>query len=244
MENFESQQFRDELAKQIKEAPKDEQKEILEKAKQSPDYWQARGEKISERQDEEVIDDGLGILLKKKTLYHGSGTGGIKSFDKAENFTVGSGIYLTSKAKDAIGYARRRARERAREQKDAFPVIYESSVENMKLLDLRKDENVKKIMDGFKQILIEKLKDTDLKWYYKQNLQRAVLSINSGNVGFGNLRKVTFNTGPMFSDYCKSLGYEGLIAFEGGEGDDVGFHDTYLIFDPEKAKINQEQKIL
>jgi len=240
MENFESQQFRDELAKEIKEAPKDERKEILEKAKQTPEYWQARGEKISERQDEEEIDDGLGILVKKKTLYHGSGTGGIENFNKAEEDTVGSGIYFTSEAKDAIGYARRRARR----EKDASPVIYESSVENMKLLDLRKDENIKKILDGFKQILTEKLKEPDLKWNVQGVFQRALEAINSGKVGSGNLREVTFSTGQMFSDYCKSMGYEGLITFEGGEGDDVGNHDTYLIFDPEKAKINQEHKIL
>jgi len=33
-------------------------------------------------------------------------------------------------------------------------------------------------------------------------------------------------------------------SYEGGEGDDIKNHDTYLIFDPEKAKINQEYKIL
>lgn len=240
MENFESQQFRNELAKEIQDAPKDERKEILEKAKQAPKYWQARGEKINERQDEEEIDDGLGILVKKKTLYHGSGTSGIESFNKAEEDTVGSGIYFTSEAKDAIGYARRRSRR----EKDASPVIYESSVENMKLLDLRKDENVKKVLDGFKQVLIEKLKEPDLKWNVQGVLQKAVEAITSGKVGSGNLREVTFSTGQMFSDYCKSLGYEGLMTFEGGEGDDVSNHDTYLIFDPEKAKINQEHKIL
>lgn len=240
MENFKSQQFRGELAKEIKEAPKDERKQILEEAKQTPEYWQARSEKISEKQDAEEINDGLGILVKKKTLYHGSGISGVESFNKAEEDTVGSGIYFTSEPKDAIGYARRRARR----EKDASPVIYESSVENMKLLDLRKDENVKKILDGFKQILIEKLKEPDLKWNVQGVFQRALEAINSGKVGSGNLREVTFSTGQMFSDYCKSLGYEGLITFEGGEGDDVGSHDTYLIFDPEKAKINQEHKIL
>lgn len=240
MENFESKQFRDELAKEIKEAPKDEHKEILENAKQIPEYWQARGAKIGERQNEEEIDDGLGIFVKNKTLYHGSGASGIESFNKAEEDTVGSGIYFTSEAKDAIGYARRRSRR----EKEASPVIYESSVENMKLLDLRKNENVKKVLDGFKQILIEKLKEPDLRWNYQEVLQRAVEAITSGKVGSGNLREVTFSTGRMFSDYCKSLGYEGLITFEGGEGDDVGSHDTYLIFDPEKAKISQEHKIL
>lgn len=240
MENFESQQYRNQLAKEVKDAPKDERKEILDKAKEKPDYWQARGEKINERQGEEKIDDGLGVLVKKKTLWHGSGISGIESFNKAEEDTVGSGIYFTSEAKDAIGYARRRSRR----EKDASPVIYESSVEDMKLLDLRKDENVKKILEGFKPILVKKLKEPDLKWNVQGVFQMAVEAITSGKVGSGNLREVTFGTGQMFSDYCKSLGYEGLITFEGGEGDDVGSHDTYLIFDPEKAKISQEHKIL
>lgn len=239
MENFESQQFRDKLARRIKEVPKEERKGILEEAKEKPAYWQARGEKIHQRQKEEVIDNGLGIFVEKKTLYHGSGTSGIVTFDKAEEDTVGSGIYFTSEAKDAIGYARRRSRGR----KDSSPVIYESSVENMKLLDLRNSENVLKILDGFKQVLIEKLKKPDLKYYYRAVVQKALEVIYSGKVGVSNLREVTFVTCQEFSDYCKSLGYDGLVTFEGGEGDDIGDHDTYLIFDPEKAKINQEHKI-
>src|SRR3989344_356729 len=51
MENFESQQFRDNLAKEIKEAPKEERKEILDIAKETPEYQQARTDKIKERQD-------------------------------------------------------------------------------------------------------------------------------------------------------------------------------------------------
>ena len=168
MEKFEPQQFRDELAKEIKEAPKEERKEILEQAKETPEYLQARGEKIKERQDEEEIDNGLGILMKKKTLYHGSGISGIETFNKAEEDTVGSGIYFTSEAKDAIGYARLRSeRERNPNRADGAPVIedsvptiYESSVENMKLCDLRKDENVKKVLGGFREVLKAELKKT------------------------------------------------------------------------------------
>ena len=189
---------------------------------------------------EEEIDNGLGIFIKKKTLYHGSDTTGIKQFNKAEEDTVGSGIYFTSEAKDAIGYARRRSSSR----KEAMPVIYESSVENMKLLDLRKDENIKKILEGFREVLKNKLKESDLKWSYEAVLQRAIEVITAGKIGVGNLREVTFGVGQIFSDYVKTIGYEGLVTLEGGEGDDVGNHDTYLIFDPEKIGINKEHKIL
>src|SRR3989344_4663872 len=175
MEKFESQQIRDELAKKVKESPKEERGEILDAAKGTQEYWQTRGEKIKERQDEEEIDNGLGILMKKKTLYHGSGIGGIKTFNRAEEDTVGSGIYFTSEAKDAIGYARIRSERERNPQRadgapvieDSVPTIYESSVENMKLLDLRKDENVKNILDGFKQILREESKKPDLKWNWQ-----------------------------------------------------------------------------
>jgi len=250
MEKFEPQQFRDELAKEIKEAPKEDREEILEQAKETPEYWQARTEKIKERQDEEKIDDGLGVLVKKKTLYHGSGISGIKTFNKAEEDTVGSGVYFTSEAKDAIGYARIRSeRERSPHKADGSPVIedsvptiYESSVENMKLCDLREDENVKKVLDGFKEVVKEELKKPDLQWYVQGALDKTIETINGGKIRAGNLKEITQTNGKLFSDYIKSLGYEGLITLEGGEGGN-GNHDTYLIFDPEKAKISQEHNI-
>jgi hypothetical protein len=240
MENFESQQFRDNLAKDARGSPKAERRNILEKAKGTTEYWQTRKEKIGERQDEEEIDNGLGIFLKKKTLYHGSGTSEIGTFNKAEETTVGHGIYLTSEAKDAIGYARRRSHEKV----DASPIIYESSVEDIKLLDLRKNENVKKVLTGFKGVIEQKLKTPNLNWAQENQLQEAIQTINAGKVGAGNLRDVTFGIGDLFSEYVKSIGYEGLITFEGGEGYDVGTHDTYLVFDPTKATINREHRVL
>lgn len=240
MEDQGSQQIRNELLKKIQEASKDRRKEVLENAKKTPAYWQARSDKIKRRQSEEEIDDGLGILVAKKTLYHGSGTSGIKLFNKAEEDTVGSGVYFTSRAKDAIGYARRRSRHK----EGAVPVIYESSVDNMKLLDLRKDENVKKVMKGFRGVLKSKLNLPDLRWFDQAVLENAILAIDEGRVGSGNLRAVTFSTGRTFSDYVRSLGYDGLATFEGGEGEDIGSHDTYLIFDPGKVTINREHKIL
>src|SRR3989304_7265554 len=189
MENFESQQFRDELAKEIQDAPKDERKEILEKAKQAPEYWQARGEKIGERQNEEEIDDGLGILLKKKTLYHGSGTSGIEVFNEAEEDTVGSGVYFTSEAKAAIGYARIRAGI------NGNPVIYEASVEDIKLLDLRKKENVQKVLTSLRPKLEQKLSDPQLKWWHRGALRRAIEAIDSEKVSLGKVKEVAFNIG-------------------------------------------------
>lgn len=240
MKESNSQQFRDSLAKEIREAPKERRKDILQKAREEPEYWQARGLTIKERQAEEEIDNGFGVLVTHKTLYHGSGTSGIERLDQAEEDTVGSGVYFTSEARDAIGYARRRARRK----EGLSPVIYEASVENMKLLDLRKTENVQKVLDGFREVLVEKIQNHDLKFIYQEVLRRAIAAIDSGKIRAGNLREVTFSTGNSFSNYVKSLGYEGLITVEGGEGNDVSNHDTYLIFDPKNAKITHEHKIL
>lgn len=240
-DNPESEQYRENLADEIKNAPKDEGKEILDKAKETPEYWQARGEKISERQNEQEIDDGLGVFVERKTIYHGSGTSEIKRFDLAEEDTVGSGIYFTSQAKDAIGYARIRA------GRNGDPIIYEASIENIKLLDLRKKENVQKVLTDLRPKLEQKLSDPDLKWWHKGALRRAIETIDSRKVGAGNVREVAFSFGQTFSSHVKSLGYDGLITFEGGEGGagaSVGDHDTYLIFDPEKVKISREHKIV
>jgi len=233
--------------------PKKEQGEIEERVRNYRAEFQEFAKFLKEKhfkedlphkneyaEDEEEIEGGLGIFVKRKTLYHGSATAGIKRFTKAEEDTVGSGIYFTSKGKDAIGYARRRSRSR----KGTSPIVYETSVENMKLLDLRNDDNVRKILDGFKQILNAKVKEPNLQWNVQEVFQNAVNSINQKMVSAGNLRKVTSGTGQMFSDYVRHLGYDGLIAIEGGEGEDVGLHDTYLIFDPEKVKIKEEHKVV
>ena len=65
MLNFESQQFRNYLAKETKETPKLERKEILDRAKETPEYQQARGEKIKERQIEKIQEElnQIGIVF-------------------------------------------------------------------------------------------------------------------------------------------------------------------------------------
>jgi hypothetical protein len=189
--------------------------------------------------EEEQIDDGLGILLKQKTLYHGSSTPGIEKFNVAEDDTVGTGLYFTSRPEDAIGYARGRAEQRKTES----PVLYASQVENLKILDLRKDENVKKVLPGFKKLLEDELQEPDLGWAKQGTLQAAIEKINTGAVHSGNLREIAWSHGTSWTDYIKSLGYDGLVTLEGGEGEYVKNHDSYVIFDPEKAKIIKEEKI-
>jgi len=246
--------YRRDLAEKLKSAPKEKREEILDEAKQTPEYQIARNEKIQANEEEEEIEGGLGILVKKKTLYHGSGISGIETFNVAEEDTVGNGAYFTSKAEDAIGYARIRSKRERYEHRadgkpvlnDSQPVIYESSVENMKLLDLRKDENLKKVLPGFADFLLERrekrIKDNDnVVDNYAVVLRKVINDIDSGKIRY--LKEAAHQAGTAFSDYVKSLGYEGLVALEGGEGVEVGNHDSYVIFSPEKAKVIREQKL-
>ncbi len=245
-ENF----SRNDLAKKFKTLPIEEREAFLNKEKEKPEYWNARTSKIKERQKEEEIDGGLGVLVKNKTIYHGSGISEIKKFDPAEDTTVGSGVYFTSEAKDAIGYAKIRAKGERNERradgkqviKNAQPIIYEASIKNMKLCDLRKNENVKKISIGYRKILLEKVLDPNTGRHERNAANWVIEKIDEGIIRAGVVKEMAQTNGELFSNYIKSLGYEGLIALEGGE-DGNGNHDTYLIFDPDKIKIIEEHKI-
>lgn len=248
----EHQQQRNELAEQLKQVPKEKRRGLLDQAKLKEGYWQAKTERAKGVQEEEPIDDGLGVFIKKKTLYHGSGTEGITALNKAEEDTVGSGVYFTSEAKDAIGYARLRAKEKRQLEGKGDPIIYEAAVENAKFCDLRKEANTKKILEGFLKWVEQRKEEFTQEWSKVRAtlprakfiaLERAKKAFESGQVGPSSVREVTFAFTEEFSEYVESLGYDGLITFEGGEG--KGFdHDSYLIFDPEKAKIQQAHKIM
>jgi hypothetical protein len=242
MNTFESQPYRDNLAKEIKGTPKDKRGAVLDGAKEMPEYWQTREEKIEDRQREEEINEGLGIFVKEKTLYHGSPVSGIESFNHATDDTVGKGIYFTSETEEAIKYARKRTKDYGKEGDS--PIIYESMVENMKLLDLRKSENIKKILPGFRDFLKKILQDKKLDWKRQGVIENALTTMNETEVRVATLSVLTANVGLDFSEYVKTLGYDGLITYEGGEGEEAEEHDTFVIFDPEKARIVQEHKIV
>ncbi len=186
---------------------------------------------------EETINNGLGVLIHEKTLFHGSSVKGISTFNSAEEATVGNGLYLTSKPEDARGYARRRSKI------SGEPILYESQIKNMRFLDLRKESNVAEILKGFLEKLKIIAKKPNLKWYYLASLNGAIEKIEKNEIDHMNLREVTSAHGGLFSEYVQSLGYDGLIALEGGEGEDIGNHDSYLIFDPQKVTITTSQAI-
>lgn len=242
------QQHRQDLAGELKSAPKENRREILDQAQTDPDYWDSRTRKSKENEEptEELLDDGKTVLIHKKTLYHGSSLNDISEFQPAEETTIGDGLYTTSEAKDAIGYARIRASAR-----DGEPVIYEVEAENSRLLDLRSSKNVIDTLQGFRPILIEKVRNVskDAPWFVKDGLLKSIEELDkivSEEKHTGNLKEVVSNRGNQFSEYLESLGYDGLIYLEGGEGGEggPGNHDSYLIFDPTKVKILREHNIV
>jgi hypothetical protein len=186
---------------------------------------------------EQITEDGLGVILINKKLFHGSGTANIKQFNTAEEVTIGRGVYLTSERVKAEGYGK----QRILYKKELQPVVYEVIIENAKLADLRKKENVIKIMTGFKPILMKIASRCGDEILYNMYYE-AVDAIEKNNIHGGNLKKITWNCGKEFTDYLISLGYDGLVSFEGGEGD-IGNHDSYVIFDPTKAKIVKDEKL-
>ena len=248
MEKENWQEYRDNLASEITTAPKSDRHEILDQARTNPEYWDSRTRKAKEAEEptEELLDDGKTVLIHKKTLYHGSSLSEISDFQPAEETTIGDGIYTTSEAKDAIGYARIRATAR-----DGEPIIYEIAVDNARLLDLRSSKTVIETLEGFRPILMDKLKNVkpDAPWYIKSGYFRSIEELDkivAGEKGAGNLKDVVSSCGNVFSSYLESLSYDGLIFLEGGEGGEggPGNHDSYLIFDPSKAKVIKEHPIV
>lgn len=175
------------------------------------------------------VENGLGIFVKHKKLYHGTGVEGITELRPAEMTTIGSGLYFTSQKGDAEGYAERRSRRST----EARPMVYSVDIENLTLCDLRNDANVERILPGFLALLQEKRADPTLGWMQQAALDEKIEAIRKGSVTAANLRDAA-DYG-HFSEYIASLGYDGLIAIEGGEGNDIGNHDTYLIFNPQNV---------
>lgn len=207
-----------------------------------------------------VEGDNLGVLLKEKKLFHGSTNPSTEKFmateeaqaaDITDGTTVGSGIYLTSSENVAALYARRRLRNASK--KDGLEATsYETSLDNLKFLDLRDDKNVAQFAEKFRPHLIDCLRNARTK-----SIDHSVA--NSIIVALGEIEKgVTLRSihglagyamAGVFTDFVKRQGYAGVVTMEGGEGhenDDsfyVGNHDTYVLFDPTKASIVGKKRL-
>jgi hypothetical protein len=190
----------------------------------------------SMREVDSTVTQPPELFINTLTLYHGSGTPGIEDLNVATEDTVGRGIYLVDNPRDASGYASRRSREKG----NVRPIVYETKVENLKLVNLDNQSKLDEVMQGFAGEL-QRLKDSDSEepWYVTAAIEKAQEEIRNG-VHVGQVKKAVFSHTRLFTDYLYGLGYDGLKTIEGGEADDVGEHETYLIFDPRKVKVTGE----
>lgn len=249
---MEGAEYRKALSQDLKQRSTVDRREALGDAKNSREYWDARTQKLKAVQEptEISIDNGRGVLIQRKHLFHGSAIPGTRVFLPAEDTTVGPGVYLTSGSNEAIGYAEVRSETSHAEGVDPEPVLYEVSVENLRLLDLRREKVVNDIsreLDAYMQDIRAK-QFHDMPWdeqgAFLQVMERLALPPGSGyDVAVGKIKYIAQN-GPWFTDYVKSLGYDGIITLEGGEASmsaTTGPHDTYLIYDPSKVHVVREQ---
>jgi hypothetical protein len=170
------------------------------------------------------------ILLDHTVLYHGSATTGIHTLEIAENDTLGSGIYFVDNPTDAAGYATKRAKS------SGEPIVYVAEIDHARLVNLDNSDILDEIMLGFGAILFEKINQGSLPWYAQAAAIKSLEVINQG-VKPGRVRFATFNHTSLFTAYLEGLGYDGLKSWEGGEGQDVGPHESYVIFSPKKVRI-------
>jgi hypothetical protein len=176
-------------------------------------------------------------------LFFGSRTSHKTSLREAEENTLGKGLYLTSSVDAARNYADVRTRG-----SDGSATLYTVGVGDMRLIDLRTREAEEK----FGRFFAEKVD----KWrrevlpgietispVHKISLQRIAANVVAkGRTGsFRGLKDITSNLDETVRDCLFEYGVDGLVAIEGGEGPNGRNHDSFVIFDPSKAKIISER---
>ena len=121
----------------------------------------------------------------------------------------------------------------------------------MKFLNLRNTANLKKVLPGFKQKLIElkaNIRPSDNAFLDKSvqdMIDQRIRLIDEDKADNTKIRDVTMGVGEAFTEYVQSMGYDGVIAYEGGEDNNLFLedHDTYVVFDPNRVHVAQEQEI-
>lgn len=170
-------------------------------------------------------------------LFHGSATAGIAQLARAEETTVGAGVYLADEP-TACGYARHRA-------ESGTPVVYEVEVDRLRLVDLTDPGTVEQVMTEFRSVLLGELVDASragAKYYVTASLLRTIEDIDKGRVRPGTVKLAAQRCDQLFSDHLRGRGFDGVLALEGGEGE-IGNHLTYLVFDPAKVRIREERTL-
>ena len=167
-------------------------------------------------------------------LFYGASISGIKELRRAEETTIGEGLYLTSQLEAAEGYAKRRAKINP----ESMPTVYQVEVSNLKMADIRGSQALETFAMKLKNRLQEERKKPNLPWYVQNAIVGTLERIDSKS--YKSLRELAWNHQEITTEVMRDEGFDGLIAQEGGEGDEIGDHDSYVIFDSTKAKVLKE----
>ncbi|HSX45119.1 MAG TPA: hypothetical protein VLF39_03380 [Candidatus Saccharimonadales bacterium] len=180
------------------------------------------------------------LLIDHKILYRGSATSGLNEFSHAQETTVGEGVYFVDNSSQAAEYAKRRGQS----LHGSHPVVAKAEVNNLKLVNLSNPEKLQAVMEDFGTVLQKKKESLpeDTPFFRAASIDKSLESIGKG-IQVGRVKEAIFSHSASFTNYLRGLGYDGLKTPEGGEGDDIGKHDTFLIFDPEKIKLISETPV-
>ncbi|WP_067885358.1 glutaredoxin domain-containing protein [Nocardia vaccinii] len=185
-----------------------------------------------------IVEGWAEVRIADAALWHGSAATGIRQLERAEEDTVGSGVYLAEKD-IATGYAQHRARQAGTDT----PTLYSVSVRDGRLVDLTDQTTVNRVMAGFQSVLATEQSLAERaerpSWLRINNLQDLREILHRGEIRVGELKRVTQRCGELFSSHLRAQGYAGLLTVEGGEAD-IGNHLTYLIFDPADITVTDE----
>ncbi len=189
------------------------------------------------------------LEVEKMTLYHGTGRSGITEFRDSKATTIGAGAYFTSEFDPASGYSL----VRSAGGQDENYVVYEAEIENMRILDLT-DKNTLPIFAQFMRPLIntadaqvDSLPDwpQEYKDSFHKSTARTLERINQHTLR--GPKDLLLHFGSVARSALMDKGFDGIKALEGGEGwsdeTNIGNHDTFVIFDPKKAKVIRELEI-
>lgn len=206
---------------------------------------------VSQGTKEIVLDNGdkltfPTINIGKIRLFHGSPVPGISELTDAEETTVGSGVYLTSEYNAAAGYALVRA------NRTKNPIVYETEISDIELLDLTKPETLHLLAPFIRQEVLkwkkrmdERTDLTDTQRYISSFLPPRIIEMID-NTTYLNAKDLLFNIGDLARTGLSQHGFDGIKTLEGGEGGSgiwIGNHDSFVIFDPAKVKIASEAQI-
>lgn len=197
------------------------------------------GETVAQQQ--EPINDGLGVRIGRAVLYHGSGTPSIAEFLPAEDMTIGKGFYATSQPDAAALYAYGRARN------GGSPHLYVAGLKDMQFVDLRTQENMGRFVPGFASVLEAELRaisngtssiKPEMQWLM-QNIILEKLDLIRSGLQNNHPKDVLMQLGNTFSRFVAANGYDGIVSFEGGEFAEQLHHDSWVIIEPSKLAVRQ-----